>query len=259
MTKLRNCVALLGLSVLLPATASAALVYDQDVTPDIIFGSGNTNGSFTVDRANGIELGMRGKLRHNASGAPENTFNSNGDGTYSFDAGQAVGQDPGTAIWSFEWSINVDYDNSTNFNLDDLTYQLGFDSDASSATAFTFFDVINAPYYDHAIGDNSTGNGDGLKAPKDDSATYLSLIADNTVAQNSWKPSWFLNNFDPTVDGEYDFMLTAFNGQEQLASTRIQVIAGAGAADVPEPAGIALFLSALAGLGFTRRKKAKHA
>ncbi|MFT5450479.1 MAG: hypothetical protein ACI9DC_005687, partial [Gammaproteobacteria bacterium] len=40
-----------------------------------------------TDRVNGVELGLRGKLRHNATGAPENTFNSNADGTFSFAAG----------------------------------------------------------------------------------------------------------------------------------------------------------------------------
>ncbi len=258
MIKFRNCAALLSLAVLLPSTASASLMYDQDISPEIIFGSGNANGSFTVNRANGIELGLRGKLRHNASGAPENTYNSNGDGTYSFDAVQAFGQSPNTAVWSFEWSINVDYDNSTGLDLDDLTYQLAYDSDASVGVNFQYFDVINAlTYFDHAIGDNTTTNGGGSVAADD--ADYASLIASNNIAQNSWKAHWFLADFDPTVDGEYDFMLTAFDGERELASTRMQIIAGQGAAEVPEPTGVALLLSALAGLCFTRRKMSKRA
>lgn len=37
--------------------------FDQDVTPDAIFGSGNANGGFAVAREDGIELGLRSKLR----------------------------------------------------------------------------------------------------------------------------------------------------------------------------------------------------
>lgn len=80
--------------------AAAALLYDQNVTPTVIFGSGNLNGSFTRDRRNGVELGLRAKLRHNAAGRPENTFNSNGDGTYSFAAGVAPTKTSPTAVWS---------------------------------------------------------------------------------------------------------------------------------------------------------------
>ena len=136
-------VAALGMTMTLASESPATLLYDQNVTPDAIFGSGNTNGSFTVDAVGDMELGLRGKLRHNAAGQPENTFNSNGDGTYSFDAGVAPTQSPPTAVWSFEWSINSDV-YGTGGNLDAYTYALGLDSDPSAATDFTVtFDPIN--------------------------------------------------------------------------------------------------------------------
>ena len=73
----------------------------------MIFGSGNANGSFTVHRSNGLELGLRGKLRFNASNLPENTFNSNGDGTYTFKVGAPTGGagwvSTTTPRWAFEW------------------------------------------------------------------------------------------------------------------------------------------------------------
>ena len=78
----------------LSGTALADIEFDQDVTPDVIFGSGNLNGKFTTDRNKGVEIGLRGKLRHNATGAAENTFNSNGDGTYSFNNISAPTQSP---------------------------------------------------------------------------------------------------------------------------------------------------------------------
>ena len=235
------------------ASIAGAVTFDQNVTPDVIFGSSNANGGFTVDRNNGIELGLRAKLRHNASGAPENTFNSNGDGTYSFNAGVAPTQTFPTAEWSFEWSINSDWDGSSGWNLDNLVYELAMDSDPSQGTSFLTFDPINAPFFDHAIGDNSTANGAGSVAA--DGTEYASLIASNNVAQNSWKPHWFISPFDPTVDGTYDFYLSASEMGTEVARTEMQVIVGqGGAAAVPVPGTLALLGVGLAGLGFVSRK-----
>src|SRR3546814_4080660 len=102
----------LGLLLLAMAGfANTTVWFDQNVTKEVIFGSGNANGSFTVDRQNGIELGLRAKLRFDETNQPQNTFNSNGDGTYSFPAGTpptGFGFDPNsptTPVWNFEWSI----------------------------------------------------------------------------------------------------------------------------------------------------------
>ena len=234
------------------SAANAAIAYDQNVTPDIIFGSGNINGSFTVDQGSGVELGLRGKLRYDASGLPQNTFNSNGDGTYTFDAGVAPTQSSPTAVWSFEWSINSNFD-GTGGNLNTLTYVLGIDSNPGIGTSWTTFDPINGGVLDNAMGTNSTGNGGGTSTT--DATTYANLIANNNVAQNSWKAHWYLSGFDPTVDGQYDFYLAAFNGTTQLARTDISVIVGTGAT-VPVPAAVWLFGSGLLGLiGISRKKK----
>lgn len=249
------------LTSMLSASASAGLLFDQDVTNNVIFGSGNLNGGFTIEQANGVELGLRGKLRHNAAGNAENTFNSNGDGTYSFDAGVAPTQAAPTAVWSFEWSINSNFDGNGG-NLDDYTYILGLDTDPTAAVSMFAFDPINdvnpgsgVVAWDHSIGNNSTGNGAGVESASNDNGTYSALISANNLAQNSWKAHWFFGpGFDPTLDATYDISLSAFDANGGLAAmTSIQIIVGAGATEVPEPETMALLLIGL--LGLAARKK----
>jgi len=227
-----------------------ALLYDQNVTSEVIFGSGNANGSWTVDRDNGVELGLRAKVRFNAANLPENTFNSDGAGNYTFGAGlppTGFGFAPGspsTAKWNFEWSINSNFDGSSMFNLSDLTYEIRIDFDPSSpGTNFLSFDPINVPIADNAIGTNLTGNGAGAVAanPTD----YSGLIAGNNLAQNSWNMEFFDDgggfSFAGNNTGEYSFELLAFNGATQVASTAITVNA------VPEPSAV-LFGSLVCGV-----------
>jgi len=216
--------------------------YDQNVTPDILFGSGNINGSFTVDRVDGVELGLRGKLRFDENNAPQNEFMSNGDGTYTFAAGSPTAPPPlpgwagaTTPFWSFEWSVNTDYDDSTAAKLSDYTYELGMDFDPSLDTDYLTFDHITpsipVPFYDHAIGDNTTPNGGGTSAG--DAPTYLALLAANNIAQNSWTYEFFndtpYDTFDPNVAGRYEVYMRAFDGATQVAESAITIIVADGA------------------------------
>ncbi len=268
-TDLRHALAGLGLvacAALVASPAAAVVLYDQNVTNAVIFGSGNANGSFTVNQQNGIELGLRGKLRFDAANQPQNQFNSNGDGSYSFDAGQPVGggfgfapNSPSTAVWNFEWSINTDYTGGSGLLLDDLTYEIGIDFDPTIGTNYLVFDPINQAIADHAIGTNGTGSGGGAVAATD--SEYTTLIAFNNLAQNSWNMEFFdsgLYPFDANVDGTYEIYLAAFQDGVEVARTSITIHNGA-AALVPEPSSTLLFPVALVLAGATvprsRRKK----
>lgn len=255
MFRLRYLTAAAALALSAPFAVTGANA--NNVTPNVIFGSGNANGSFTVDQSDGVELGLRGKLRFNDSNQPENTFNWDGGNTYTFEAGTPptgfgfAANSPTTPVWNFEWSINTDFMGSTGLNLDDLVYELSLDADPGAGTLFDVFDPINQPFADHAIGDNTTGNGAGAVAG--DATTYSGLIANNNVAQNSWSYEFFndgpaelaqLTGFDPSVPGLYRIELEAFDTTgASLAVTAINV------QTVPVPGTIVLFGAALAALG----------
>jgi len=252
-------------------TAANALTFDQNVTPDVIFGSGNANGGFTVDQNNGVELGLRAKLRFDENNLPQNQFNSNGDGSYTFTAGNpptgfgfAAGA-PTTPVWNFEWSVNTNFD-GTGSTLDQYFYVLELDADPGAGTNSLTFDPITPsilnPFADHAIGDNTTGNGGGVKAT--DAASYVNLLAANNVAQNSWNYEFFndlgdvLDGFNPHTPGVYTIRLSAFDIQtdERVAQTSINVNVSA----VPLPAAFPLLAAALGLFGLLGwRKKALRA
>ena len=221
------------LALALATTAHAVVSYDDVVTPNILFGAGNANGSFTVDRNDGVELGLRAKVRFPI---PQNVFNSNGDGTYTFKAGAYNGVE-NAPQWNFEWSVNTNYDGSGGA-LSAYTFLLEMDFDPGAGTNFLAWDHVSAPtqaipytmpfnpgYYDHSMGTNATANGAGAEAS--DALGYAALLAVNNVAQNSWRYTFYDGApflFDANATGTYDIRLTAFQGVTQVAQVTIQVL-----------------------------------
>ncbi|MBL4892122.1 MAG: hypothetical protein JKX91_09925 [Rhizobiaceae bacterium] len=68
-------------SVTLAMPVNFGTTNSGNVTPDVIFGSGNANGSWTGVNTGGIEVALRGKLRYDTNGSPQNIFNYDGDHT----------------------------------------------------------------------------------------------------------------------------------------------------------------------------------
>ncbi|NND66443.1 MAG: PEP-CTERM sorting domain-containing protein [Halioglobus sp.] len=236
--------AFVGTTVLAGGVNALPVNGTGNVTPDVIFGTGNDNGSFTGTNADGLELGLRAKLRYDAAGNPQNIFNYDGVDTYTFDASTSL-IPAGRSVFNFEFSINSNVDGNIMRPLDSLEYLLQIDLDPGAGTTFLSFDPV-AVLLDNAIGNNTTGNGGG---------TVGGDTSTNPVAQNSLNLGFY--TLSPSLPGEYQFRLLAGLPGTPLASTQINVIVTDGTA-VPIFSTLPLLASGLALLAFSgaRRRRA---
>ena len=242
MRVLKNSAVAAFVSVLLGTAAQAS-----SVAPNIIFGSGNDNGSFTVanvttDYGN-VEIGLRAKLRYNDAGNPENTFNWDGVDTYSF--APTAGTPANRSVFNFEWHVNS---TATGYSIRDLIgkglyARLEYDTDASAGTIYDSYNPFRI-FRDAYYGTEATPNGGGQRS-------FFGPVPGATVAQNSvnYGFSWL---DAPDELGIYDIRLSIFDdNDERLGFTAIKVT------PVPVPAALPLLVFALGGLGFAgRRRKA---
>ncbi|WP_445428970.1 PEP-CTERM sorting domain-containing protein [Alishewanella sp. HL-SH05] len=242
-------------TTLIAVPAHAALINGTgNVTPNVIFGSGNANGSFTGINDGFFELALRGKLRYNLAGQPAGIYNYDGNKTYTFQPSDGIAP-ANRSLFSFDWSINVDPTGNQGTFLDQFTYLLQIDFDPSAGVDYLAFDPINVPLADHAFGDNTTGNGRGTKAVN--AVGYEILRTGSNVAQNSWNLGFFApTGFDVQTQGIYTITLSAFDQQnDRTASTSIDIIYGAVPASVPEPSALMLMFGGLMGLGAVARRR----
>jgi hypothetical protein len=268
----RTSAGLATLAILAAAMGQAwgVVAYDQNVTSAVIFGTDNGNGGFTRDRANGVEIGLRGKLRFDSNNDPQNIFNSDGAGNYTFNAGtpNLLLPHPGwadavTPVWNFDWSVNVNYDDSVpGRTIDDLTYLMEVDTDPSPGTIFWAADPITTPaspnFYEHSFGNNGTAQSAGVEATSN--ATYVTNMSTYNLVQNSVNYRFLsIPGFNPNATGTYTIRLSAISGSTTLAqsSINIQVVPEASAFMF---AGLALSTSGLLTARHCRRsRKAKAA
>lgn len=275
-----------GYAGLIALGLTAGTAQAAEITPNVIFGSGNANGSFTVGTGayNGpnitgpdakLEVGLRAKLRFDENNAPSATYNYDGVDTYTFDAGAAPGgfgwdpNSPTTPVWSFDWSVATElafaFPSANNTSLNALTYEMRIDGDAGAGTNFFTFDPINQPYWDHALGNMTTANGAGIVAASP--SEYAALLGTSSVAQNSWNYEFFneptdgffmspLSTFDPTVAGNYRIEFEAFYDGNSVASTGINVVVNA-TTPVPLPASLPMLAAAFGGIAVLRRRRRK--
>ena len=250
------------MSRLLSATALAAALplaaQANEVSPEIIFGSGNADGGFTIKTVStavgGIEIALRAKLRFDDQsscsafggaftniGCPQNTFNYDGTDSYAFSLANG-NPPPGYAMWNYEWSVSL-LDGGTIAELvdDGARADLAYDIDPGAGTTFQTYSVTD---FDAWYGDLSTVNGDGAY---DDTGTP---VAGATVAQNSVNYGFILGA--PLGAGTYDIELRLYNVHgDFIGDTGITV----NVAPIPVPAALPLGALALGGLGLYARRQ----
>lgn len=211
--------------------AAASLATAGNVTPGVIFGSGNANGSYTIGSGGGIEIGLRAKVRYNSSGQPENTFNWDGGNTYTFDP--ADGNAPaGRATWNWEWSINSNAD-GTGDNLNNFIYELTIynlaDGAANSFTADLINDPASTNAIDHAFGNNATTAADNEVG---NVGNYATMISTYNVAQNSSNFAFLTSSFAGSSMGDWNpgqsgtFLISLMAYERELDGSRGDLITG---------------------------------
>ena len=219
MTKLKTVFGILlaGFAMLWGTAASAVQSYGNLAAPGVYFGAGNINGNFTIDTANGIELGLRAKDRESGATLDGST------GTYFANPGLYNGVGP-KKKWNYEFSANTG-----NVALQNFTFKLGVDHDPTAGTAYSWVDP-SSYWPDNALAVGSNG------------------------FQNSENPGFLTTPGGPFggEPGLYTFDLQAWSrdGQTMFAETTMNVQV------VPEPETYALILVGLAAIGFAawRRK-----
>ncbi|WP_371194198.1 PEP-CTERM sorting domain-containing protein [Glaciecola sp. SC05] len=232
--KMKTLTAVAALSLSFVGAVNAAPINSTgDLQNGVIFGSGNANGSFTGINIDGLELGLRGKLRYNLSGLPENTFNYDGDRTYTFDPANSFAP-ANRSIWNFEFSIDASNTAAGTLLGSGYEFFLGVDTDPTAGISNAFGPMGFSPLL---FPDNASDNID---------VTLASVI------QNSQNLGFGFTMADPQLAGIYTISLVAINQQQQILSTSIDIVVGA--AEVSAPATLSLLALVMLGFGIRRMR-----
>ena len=212
----------LAVGTALAAFGSATMAnvsYDASLaSPGWYNGTGNPNGGFTIDtESNGIEVGLRAKLRQNP-----NVINSSTN-VYQVPAGPQVGS-PSHAAWNYEFSINL---GNSGFTLADIQH-----------STLTITDITT----------NGTPQSVNLLTYWGDNSTY-SNVHGVVGAQNSENPAFgdfpLHSTYNELAPDTYQFTLNVINDSNgaTLASDTIDVTVA------PLPSSLWAGIALMGGLG----------
>ncbi len=230
-----------GLLFAAATVAPAGIIYDTNLVspngssaPGWYNGTGNPNGGFTVDSENGIEIGLRAKLRQspNVIHSPDNQ--------YTVPTGSQPGV-PGRAAWNYEFSIDLEPLGAGSLTLADIVASLTITDVTTGQTS-----TVNPLTY----WNDDTGFG-SLGTTKPESAAQWG-------AQNSQNPIFgdfplaFEYNMNAVRTYRLDLVINNLSGGN-LATDTILINTVS-----PEPASLALFASGVAVIGLIRRKRNKN-
>lgn len=198
-------------------------------------GVSGTNGGFTIDLENGIELGLRAKLR-----SDPNVIDTPTD-IYDVPGGPQIGS-PTHAAWNYEFSIDLEPGGVGSLTLGDINASLTITDLTTSATA-----TIDPVTY---FGDDAAfGPSNEESKPK----------TTDWGAQNSENPAFasfpLAGDYNEAAARTYLITLTVTNaaGDTTLASDSIMV-----EVVTPEPATFGLIGIAMLAFGLARRYR-RHA
>lgn len=213
-----------------PNTTAADAIQTSASNSSWFNGKGNPQGGFTINDQNGIELGLRAKLRLSAA-----AFDSTTD-LYTFSTGADTS---GRALWNYEFSIDLNPgDGPGGQTFDGVTAASLKVTDANTGITTT----LNPLTY--AIDNAGYGSAAGTTNSSKDSGQQAS----DWAAQNSANLKWTGPGFNLWAADTYNIDLSVTYG---TVTTTDSIVVSA----VPEPGSlIVLGTICLGMLGFVRRR-----
>lgn len=205
------------------------------VFPGWYNGTGNPNGGFTIDLENGIELGLRAKLRQDP-----NVIDTPTD-IYDVPYGPQLSS-PSHAAWNYEFSIDLEPGGVGSLTLGDINASLTITDLTTSATAT----IDPLTYFN-----DDTGFGPSNKEKPQQTTDW--------GAQNSENPAFasfpLASDYNEAAARTYLITLTVTNatGDTTLAADSIMV-----EVVTPEPATFGLIGIAMLAFGLARRYRRRH-
>lgn len=244
----------LSFASLFAAGSAWATPGDLADPPGVYYGTGNSNGDFTIDTEGSVEVGLRAIVRYTGAIAPSgNVYNAPlGDTTVAGQSGPA---------WGLDYSVNLNVDDTSSLHISDIVANLTM-QDIAKGTSGTYDISTIFDNYDYNGGSVCQGYF-ALTPPfffPCDATQYFAFQNSEPVAEGLIGTLFNDPLIDDSIDDTYIFTLNLSTlAGAPLASDQIIVNAGTGApAGVPEPITLSIFGVGVAGMAaIKRRRKAK--